>query len=350
LLEDAVYLNMNVVLCAGERPMRRREFTAFIALAALGPGRAAAQGAGQMRRLAFLSSLAENDPDMQYRLGILWQALRDLGWEPGRNLHVDYRWEMVARTPADAQAVAAELVGNAPDIILAQGTASVKPLLQVTRSIPIVFVFVGDPVGQGFVASLKRPGGNATGFISYEFGFGEKMLQLLMEAVHGTKRVLVMSNPETSPMAEFLEPLHTAGHSLGVQLVPVSVHDDAEIERSLAGAAGSMGDGLLVLPDAFTIAHRGRIIALAAEHGLPAIYAFRIFAASGGLISYGIDSGDQFRRAAVYIDRILRGAPPAELPVQAPTKFQLVVNLKTAKVLGLTIPQSIFGRADEVIE
>jgi putative tryptophan/tyrosine transport system substrate-binding protein len=294
-----------------------------------------------------LAGIAD-DAEGQARLAAFLQGLQQLGWTDGRNVRIDTRW---AVGDADrGRKYAAELVALAPDVILAAGTAAVGPLLQATRTVPIVFVIVLDPVGAGFVDSLARPGGNATGFINFEYSIGAKWLELLKEIAPGVTRAAVLRDPAITAGIGQFGAIQSVAPSLGVEVSPVNVRDAGEIERAVAAFARSSNGGLIVTGSALAVVHRDLIITLAARHKLPAVYFLRTFVADGGLISYGPDYLDQFRRAASYVDRILKGEKPADLPVQAPNKYELVINLKTAKVLGLTVPPTLLTRADEVIE
>jgi putative ABC transport system substrate-binding protein len=328
--------------------MRRREFITLLGGAAAWPLAARAQQGERMRRIGVLTNLAESDPEGHARHAAFLQGLQELGWREGRNLRLEYR-----STAGDAergQKYAAELVALAPDVILTTGSAGLVPLLQATRTIPIVFTIVPDPVGAGFVDSLSRPGGNATGFSQFEYGLSGKWLELLKEVAPGVTRAAVLREPGlTAAIAQFAA-LQAVAPSLRVELVPLNLRDAAGIERSIAAFARSPSDGLIVTSGPLAAVHRELIIAAAARHKLPAVYALRFMAASGGLISYGPDFIDQYRRAAGYVDRILRGEKPADLPVQAPTKYELIINLKTAKALGLVVPPALLARADEVIE
>jgi putative tryptophan/tyrosine transport system substrate-binding protein len=287
--------------------------------------------------------------EAQARIAALAEALSQLGWIDGRNVRIDVRW---ATTNADGlRRHAAELAALDPDVIVAAtGTATVAPLLQATRTVPIVFVVVIDPVGAGFVASLARPGGNATGFTIFEYGLSAKWLELLKQVAPGTTRVAVLRDPTIASGIGQFAAIQAVAPSLGVELSPVDVRDAPEIERAVTAFARPSNGGLIVTPNALATRHRDLIITLAARHRLPAVYAWRFFAAAGGLISYGPDLFEQYRRAAGYVDRVLKGEKPAELPVMQPTKFELVINLKTAKALGLTVPLIMQMTADEVIE
>lgn len=331
--------------------MRRRDFI-ILGSAAIAWQRAArAQQPGGMRRIAVLTTFADSDALAQGWDAAFRKGLDDAGWHDGRNLQIDYRW---AAGDADRlQAFARELVLLQPDVIFAITTPAVAALLRETRTLPIVFAQVSDPDGSGFVASLARPGGNVTGFtnINIESSVGGKWLDLVKEIAPAVRRVAMIYNPPTSPFADYyLRPFEAAGPVSGVQTSAAPVHSDADIENAIGALAREPGGGFVVLPDAFTGLHREQIVSFAARYRLPAVYPFRWFAEIGGLLSYGIDSDDMFRRAASYVDRILRGAKPADLPVQAPTKYEMVVNLRTARALGLTVPDSVLLSADQVIE
>ena len=303
-----------------------------------------------MRRIGVLMGYAESDRQGQAFVAAFRDELQKLGWTEGRNIRIDTRWA----TPGDAesrQRFAKELVALQPDLILSHGTPTTATLLQQTRTIPIVFAAVSDPVGSGFVASFPRPGGNVTGFMNMEPTMAGKWMELLKEIAPRVARVALLFNPATAPYAEYwLNPFKAAAASFGVQAIAAPVHDTSELETVVAAQAREPNGGLIVMPDTFTTAHRAEITALAARHRLPAVYPFRFFAELGGLLSYGTDLVDDFRRTATYADRILKGAKPSELPVQAPVKFELVINLKTAKALGLDVPPTLLARADEVIE
>jgi putative ABC transport system substrate-binding protein len=330
--------------------MKRREFITLIGSAAAAwPLAASAQQDERMRRIGVLTAATPaDDPDGQARLAAFLQVLQQLGWTDGRNLRIDYRWGL-----GDANNIrryAAELAALAPDVILSVGTASMGPLLQATRTVPIVFVSVADPVGAGFVDSLARPGGNATGFIQFEYSLSGKWLELLKQIAPGVTRAAVFRDPAiTSGIGQFAV-IQSVAPSLGVEVSPINVRDAGEIERAVAAFARSPNGGLIVTSGAGSVLHRELIIALAARYKLPAVYYRRYFVTSGGLISYGFDLVDQYRHAAGYVDRILKGEKPADLPVQAPTRYELVINLKTAKALGLDVPATVLARADEVIE
>jgi putative ABC transport system substrate-binding protein len=331
--------------------MRRREFITLLGGAVVAwPLAARTQQAERIRRIGVLMYLAADDAEGQARLAAFAQALKQLGWSGGRNLQIDTRWA----TADDIRKHAAELAALAPDVLLAAtGTATVAPLLQATRTVPIVFVSVIDPVGAGFVASLAQPGGNATGFTNYEYSMSGKWLELLKEIAPSVTRAAVLRDPAVASGIGQFGAVQIVAPSLGVEVSPVDVRDAGEIERAVAAFArglSGLNGGLIATGSALGISHRDLIIALAARHRLPAVYPLRYYVTGGGLISYGPDSIDQFRRAAGYVDRILKGEKPADLPVQAPTKFELVINLKTAKALGLDIPPSVLARADEVVE
>ena len=330
--------------------MRRRDFIKVVAgSAAAWPLAARAQQPDRMRRIGFLvGGPAADDPDMQARTEALTQGLQQLGWIEGRNLQIDYR---SSRGDAErSRKFAAELVALNPDVLVAGGTVAVTPLLQITRTVPIVFVNVTDPVGAGVVNSLARPGGNATGFAQLEYNLTAKWLELLKQIAPGVTRAAVLRDHTiTAGIGQFAV-IQSVAPSLGVEVKPVNMRDAEEIERAVTAFAQTANGGLIVTGSGPSTRHRNLIIALAAQHKLPAVYYERIFVAGGGLISYGSDFIDQYQRAAGYVDRILKGEKPADLPVQAPTKYELVINLKTAKALGLTIPPAVLARADEVIE
>jgi putative ABC transport system substrate-binding protein len=329
--------------------MQRRKFLGVLGgAAATWPLAARAQQAVRMRRIGVLMTQRADDPDGLARVTALAQGLQPLGWTVGRNLRVEYRWS--AGSAADTRRYAEELAALSPDVLVTSGAAGLGPLLQATRSVPIVFVLVADPVGAGFVDSLARPGGNATGFLAVEYGFGSKQLELLKEIAPAVTRVAVIRDPAISAGIGLFGAIQSAAPSFGVDVVPVNVRDGPEIERSLAAFARVPNSGLIVTASALAMTHRELIVGQTAQHKLPAVYFNRIFIGSGGLTYYGPDILDQYRLAAGYIDRILKGERPTDLPVQAPTKYELVINLKTAKALGLTVPPSLLARADEVIE
>jgi putative ABC transport system substrate-binding protein len=295
-----------------------------------------------------LMSLAADDPESLARLTAFLQRLQELGWTDGRNIRIDYRW--AAGDAERSRRYSAELVALAPDVILAAGSVGLEALQQATRTVPIVFVTIADPVGAGFINSLARPGGNATGFSQFEYGVIGKWLELLKEIAPGVTRVAVIRDPTISAGAGQFGAIQTAAPSFGVEVNPVNMRDAGEIERAIAGFARSPNGGLILTAGPLGTIHRELIVTLAARHKLPAVYYERYFVIGGGLISYGPHLIDQYQRAAGYVDRILKGEKPADLPVQAPTKYELVINLKTAKALGLTIPPTLLTRADEVIE
>jgi putative ABC transport system substrate-binding protein len=327
----------------------RRKFLATLGSAAVAwPLVARAQQADRMRRIGVLMPGAADDPDYAVRNAAFLQGLGEFGWIVGRNVRIDVRWS--AGKADNIRKYAAELVALAPDVILASGGSNVPPLLQLTRTVPIVFTQVTDPVGAGFVESLARPGGNATGFTNFEYGISGKWLELLKQTAPGVTRAAVLRDPAIVGGVGQLGAIQGAAPSLGVEVSPVGVRDAGEIERAVGAFARGSNGGLIVLTTALTLVHRELITTLAARHRLPAVYTDRIFVTGGGLISYGPDRIEQFRLAAGYVDRILKGENPADLPVQAPTKYELVINLKTAKDLGLTVPDALLARADEVIE
>jgi putative ABC transport system substrate-binding protein len=330
--------------------MKRRDFIACLgAGAAAWPLAVRAQQPERMRYIGVLMGSAADDPESQARIAAFAQGLAQLGWADGRNVQIDTRW---ATTNADdIRRHAAELAAIAPDVILAAtGTLTVAPLLQATRTVPIVFVLVVDPVGAGFVASLAQPGGNATGFTIFEYGMSGKWLELLKEIAPGVTRAAVLRDPAIASGIGQFAAVQTVAPSLGVELSPVDVRDAGEIERAVTAFARSNNGGLIVTASALATRHRDLIITLAARHKLPAIYAGRWFVTDGGLLSYGPDYVGQFRQAASYVDRVLKGEKPADLPVQSATKYETVINLKTAKALGLMVPPSVLARANDVIE
>ena len=326
----------------------RRELLAALGGAAGWPLAACAQQPDRMRRVGVLMPFAENDSDAQANIAAFRRALQVLGWTDNRNVRIDYRWG--GGEPERINTYARELVGLKPDVILVSSPLVLQPLLQETRSIPIVFTQITDPVGSGFVASLAHPGGNVTGFAIAEFSMYGKSLEMLKEVAPQVARVAVLLNPEQAPQAGMWRAIEAAAPSFRVQVTAADVRDSAEIKRAIDSFASESNGGLIVLPNVPTIVHRGLIMAMAARHRLPAVYSFRQFVREGGLISYGPDRLDQYRRAAAYVDRILRGEKPSDLPVQQPTKFELAINLKTAKALGLDVSPMLLGRADEVIE
>jgi putative ABC transport system substrate-binding protein len=328
--------------------MRRREFISLLGGTAVWPLIARAQQPERVRRIGVLSVLDEGDREMKAWLAAFRQRLESLGWSEDRNVRIDVRF--VAADAKLAQALASELVALQPDVILAQSTEITAALQKETRAIPIVFVAVSDPIGSGFIGSLARPGGNLTGLLNFEATITGKWLAMLKEIAPQLSRAALVANPKTTPFDFFVRAAEAAVPTLAIELVTRPVETNADIERSIASFASTPNGGLLLVPDGTTIAHRDLIIALAARHRLPAVYSARYFVAAGGLMSYGTDRADVFRQAASYIDRILRGAKPAEIPVQAPVKYETVVNLNTAKALGLDVPPSLLVRADEVIE
>jgi putative ABC transport system substrate-binding protein len=330
--------------------MRRREFITLIGTAvAAWPLTARAQQPDRMRRIGVLMGLAEDDPDTKARLAGLRQGLERLGWSEGRNVRVDYRF---APAGAQAQVLAKELVALQPDVVLSNASPATSALQQQTRSIPIVFTGVADPIGSGFVVSLARPGGNITGFLLFEASTAGKWLAMLNDIAPNLSRAAVVINPKTAVYYEFyLRAAQAAASSLGIDIVFAPIENDpANISRSFEAFARAPNGGLILLPDTNTNLHRDLIIRLAAQHRLPAVYTDRLFVVAGGLMCYGTDRAEQFRTAASYLDSILRGAKPADLPVQVPTKYETVINLKAAKALGLTVPPALLVAADEVIE
>jgi putative ABC transport system substrate-binding protein len=331
--------------------MRRREVIAFFggaAAALLRPFDTRAQQPERMRRIGVLIGIAPDDPVAQTRYAAFLQGLQQLGWIDGRNLRIETRW--AAGNAAATRKYAAELVALAPDVIVSIGSANVGSLLQATGAVPIVFAIVIDPVGAGIVESLSRPGGNATGFMQFDYSLCGKWPELLKQIAPGVTRVAVLRDPAIAAGIGQFAVIESVAQSVGVEVSPVNVSDAGEIERGVTAFARSSNGGLIVTASAQAVVHHDLIITLAARHNLPAVYSERTFAAAGGLISYGPNFIDQYRQAAGYVDRILKGEKPSDLPVQAPTKYELVINLKTAKALGLTIPPSVLARADEVIE
>jgi ABC-type uncharacterized transport system substrate-binding protein len=329
--------------------MRRREFISLLGGAVVAwPLAARAQQRERMRRIGVLVALSADDALAQARNAAFLQGLADLGWRVGRNVQIDFRWGGgdTARYPK----YAAELVELAPDVILAVGASVVWPALHATRTVPVVFVQVTDPVGAGYVASLARPGGNATGFTLFEFGISAKWIEILKQIAPGMTRAAVLLDPMVPAGLGMLGAIQSVASSLKVELTPISLRDAPEMERAVTTFARASNGGLIVLPGAPTVRYREQIIAQAAQHRLPAMYPYRYFVAASGLISYGPDEIEQYRQAAGYVDRILKGEKPAELPVQAPTKYELVINLKSAKALGIEIPTTLLATADEVIE
>ena len=328
--------------------MKRRNFMSLLGGAAAWPFAARAQQPEPMRRVGLLMQIAEGDAESKIQVAEFLRELRELGWVVGRNVKLDTRW---AGGDSDRiRKYAAELVALAPDVVLASGGTVVGALQQASRTVPIVFVNVTDPIGRGYVASLAEPGGNATGFTSFEFGIGGKWLELLKQIAPGVARVAVLRDPVITAGMGYLAAIHALAPSFGVEVSPVDVRVKSDMERAIAAFARTPNGGLIITPDPAAIAHREVIIALASQYRLPAIYPFRYFAAEGGLISYGPNAIEQFRRAASYADRILKGEKPGNLPVQAPTKFELAISLKTAKALDVAVPQMLVSRADELIE
>jgi ABC-type uncharacterized transport system substrate-binding protein len=333
--------------------MKRREFITLVGSAvaapALAPLSVRAQQSGPMRRLGVLMPFAEDNPEARARIATFLQELQQLGWTVGGNLQIEYRWN--AADANSSQKAAMELIALSPDVVLSTATPALAALQQATRTVPIIFTTVADPVTAGFVASLAKPGGNITGFTNIEYGIGAKWLELLKEIAPRVTRVGVIRDPTVTASIGQFGAIQSVARSFGVELSPLGGRDAGEIKHTVAEFARGSNCGLVTVAVPLTSNNSNLIIALAARHRLPATYPFRFFAVDGGLISYGPDnSTDPYRRAAGYVDRILKGEKPADLPVQAPTKYELVINLKTAKVLGLTIPPSVFARADQVIE
>ena len=328
--------------------MRRREFIAGLGGAAAWPMMASAQQSVRPQRIAVLIGADESDPVWKPRVSAFTQALTDLGWTDGRNMRIDLRWY---GDDADLiRARAQELVGLQPDIILANSTPATVALQREAPTIPIIFVGVADPVASGIVTRLDRPGGNVTGLALFDATLGGKWLELLSEIAPGLKRAAIMFNPDTAPVSIYLPPLEMAARSLKVVPIIAPVHSDVEIRTAILALGRDPGGGLVVMTNSSMNVHRSSIISAAAQNSIPAVYFQSVFARDGGLLSYGIDQADNWRRAASYVDSILRGAKPGDLPVQFPVKYETVLNLKTAKALGLTVPQSILLRADEVVE
>jgi ABC-type uncharacterized transport system substrate-binding protein len=328
--------------------MHRRSFITLLGGATAWPLAARAQQGERVRRIGVFSALSADDPEWQARLAAFHQGLQELGWTVGRNIRIEHR--VGSGNNDDFRRRAAELVALAPDAIVVNGTSPLTPLLQATRQVPVVFVNVSDPVGAGFVASLARPGGNATGFTQFEYGMSGKWLELLKQIAPGLKRAVVLRDGAIPTGIAQIAVLFSAAPSFGMVVSPLDVRDPDDIERGVAAFASASDGGLILTASGAGLRHRELIIALAARHRLPAIYPYRIFVTVGGLMSYGIDTIDGFRRAAGYVDRILKGEKPADLPVQQPTKFELTLNLKTAKALGLEVPATLLATADEVIE
>ena len=327
--------------------MKRRQFITLLGGAAAWPLAARAQQAERVRRIGVLTAFAEDDPEIRARLAAFRQGLEKRGWSEGRNVRIDYRF---APASAQMQVLAKELVALQPDVIFAHSTPVTAAVQRESSTIPIVFVAIADPVGSGFVASLPRPGGNMTGVMHYEASVIGKWLAMLKEIAPRLTRAALMGNPKTTPFDYFQRAAEVTAPSLGIEPVPTLVENATDIERAIASFASAPNGGLVVIPDVAAVVHRDLIIALAARHRVPAVYFARYWAAGGGLMSYGNDFVDVFRQAAPYVDRILRGDKPADLPVQAATKFETIINLKTAKGLGLTVPPGLLVAADEVLE
>ena len=331
--------------------MRRRNFIAGLASISIAWPRAArAQQDQRVRRIGMLmGDFPENNPEARAVVAAFREGLQQLGWTEGRNIRIDTRW--AAADLEAMQRVAKELVGSQPELIFSTNTPATATLLQQTRTIPIVFVQVTDPVGSGFIESIPRPGGNVTGFITMAPTMASKWLELLKEIAPRVKRVALLFNPATAPYFEYyLNPFKAAAPSFAVEAIAAPARDVSELESAIAAEAGAPNGGLIAMPDSFLSTHRAEFTSLAARYRLPSVYAFRFFTELGGLLSYGNDSVDNYRRAATYVDRILRGTKPSELPVQAPVKFELVINRKTAKALSLTVPSSLLATADELID
>ena len=329
--------------------IRRREFIVTLGGAAAWPLAARAQQAEQIRRIAMLSGLTASDPEAQARLAAFHQGLKEVGWTADRTLHIDFRWS--SGDTAETQTLARELVELNPELIVGMTTPAVAALVKETKTIPIVFAGIVDPIGRGFVSNMARPGGNVTGILNFEFSMGGKWLETLKQVAPTVRRVALLFNPETAPFAaSFVRVIEGSAISFAVEPTAAPVYDTAQLERAVIDLAAKPDGGLIVLPDVFTIGHRDLIIGLAARQRVPAVYPLRAFPMSGGLISDSGDTSDILRRTASYVDRILKGAKPGDLPVQSPTKYELVINLKTAKTLGLEVPPMLLARADEVIE
>jgi ABC-type uncharacterized transport system substrate-binding protein len=329
--------------------MKRREFITLLGgTAASLPLATRAQQAERVRRIGVLMAAPADDPEFQARIVAFYQALEKLGWTDGRNVRIDIRW--AAGNTADARKYAVELVALAPDLVVVFGTSAMAPMLQATRSVPIVFANITDPVGAGFVDSLAQPGGNATGFVQFEYSLAGKWPELLREIAPNVKRVAVLRDADLSSGIGQFAVIQSVAPSLGIDVRPINVLDTGEIERAVEAFARVPNGGLILTASGLSSVHRDLFIRLAAQHRLPAVFPFPYIAAVGGLIAYGPDLIDQHRRAADYVDRVLKGTKPADLPVQVPTKYELTINLKTAKALGLKVPPSLLARADEVIE
>ena len=329
--------------------MRRREFITLVGgTAAAWPLAGRAQQGEQVRRVGVLSALTAHSLERKTRFAAFVQVLQERGWTVGRNLQIEYRW--AAGSVDNARGYAAELIALAPEVIFAAGNSTVAPLLQATREIPIVFVILPDPVGAGFVESLARPGGNATGFTPFEYGVSGKWLELLKQIAPSVTRVAVLRDPSIAAGIGQFSAIQSAAPSAGVELSPINMRDAGEIERAVAAFARNANAGLIVPASGLAALHLNLIVAVAAQHKLPCVYWERAFVDAGGLISYGPNVIDEYRRGASYVDRILKGEKPADLPVQAPTKYELIINLKTAKALGIEVPPTVLARADDVIE
>jgi putative tryptophan/tyrosine transport system substrate-binding protein len=329
--------------------LKRREFITLLGGAASAwPLAASAQQRERMRRIGVLMNFAADDPEAQARNGAFLQGLSELGWKVGRNARIDYRWG--AGDGEHNREYATELVALAPDVIIANGAAAVRSLQGITRTVSIVFAGVADPVGEGLVASLARPASNATGFTTFEFGLSGKWLELLKEIAPRVEQTAVIRDQTQPGGVAWFAVIQAAADSFKVELSPIDARNDGELDSAVTAFSRQLNGGLIVLPGASTASHRDLIVALAARYRLPAVYPFRYYATSGGLASYGPDVVDQYHRAASYVDRILKGEKPADLPVQQPTKYELVINLKTAKALGLDVPAQLLARADDVIE
>ena len=330
--------------------LKRRDFIVLLGGVAAWPSTVVAQGTDRARRISVLMEMAATDPQARSNIAALQRGLRQLGWLEGNNLAIDYRW--APDDPVLVWKFAKELVELRPDLIVAHSSPVVTTLLGQTRSIPIVFASISDPIGEGFVVSFARPGGNVTGFTNFESSMTGKWVELLKEIAPDITRVAFLFNPQTAAGggSYFLRPIDAAASTHKVKAVMALVHDDEEIESAFAALVQEPGAGVVLLPDIFTVAHHQQVIALAARYRVPTVYSYRSMVERGGLISYGVDIDNLFERAATYVDRILKGAKPADLPVQAPTKFELVINQKTAKALGLNVPPTLLARAEDVIE
>jgi putative ABC transport system substrate-binding protein len=327
----------------------RRKFLKLLAGAASLPFAAHGQQGEQVRRIGLLMLIAENDPQGRADRTAFEKSLIALGWAPGKNIHLEYRW--AGGDPVRLSAFAAELIEMKPDVIVTEGTPALAAAKRTTQTIPIIFANVTDPVGQGYVVNLAKPGGNATGFTLFEFSIGTKWVQLLREIVPTIKEAGFLFNPAMAPYSNlYFRSVQVAAETHGIRAFPIPVNGEADIERELTALGQRSDTGLIVLQDAFTATHRSFLTARVAHFKVPAVFAVRFYAESGGMISYGVNFADQYRQAAIYVDRVLKGATPGDLPVQQPTKFELVINLKTAKVIGIEIPMSLLLRADEVIE